>query len=67
MGKPRERLGVELIPEELAKRIREFLESARTGKIALHIKEGRVNAWEITEQGRVAQELDKTLPREVRS
>lgn len=57
---------MDLIPEELAKRIREFLKSAKTGRIALHVKQGRVNEWEITEQGRLSHELDNKTRREVR-
>lgn len=44
-----------MIPEELAKRIREFLEKAKTGKVSLNVNQGRVESWDITEHGRVAR------------
>lgn len=44
------------IPETAWARLREFLESGRTGKIVLNVKDGRVLSWEVREHGRVSSD-----------
>jgi len=43
----------QLIPPEVWQRIVEFLRAGRTGSIVLDVHEGRVQAWKLTEAGRV--------------
>lgn len=43
------------LPPELWDRLQAFLAEQRTGKITLNVKDGKVQAWELTEVGRVTE------------
>ena len=41
------------LPEELADKMREFIDQGKTGKIILNLHEGRIKSWELSEMGRI--------------
>lgn len=47
------------IPPEAYQRIKDFLAARKTGRIELHVKEGRLLSWAFTEHGRAAKDPDQ--------
>ncbi len=43
------------IPEEVVKKIRDFMAKGCTGHVTLHFNEGHINSYEIRETGNVAR------------
>lgn len=55
------------IPLEIAIKLRDFLASGKTGNVRLDIKDGRILAWQITENGRLCVSQRQPLDNKVES